>query len=115
LGYGSNICHYINFILFHYTCYKLHFFPFFAIESIPYGFFLVIGLILLAIGIPSLIISAKTIIKGFKEGKLVTQGVYSICRHPLYATFILFIVPVYRYVFKNVAIIHCPGYYVYRI
>lgn len=66
---------------------------YFVIKNMPYSVFIIIGIILLLIGIPLWIVSAKSILTGFKEGRLLIEGVYSIVRHPLYSAFIVFIVP----------------------
>lgn len=71
-----------------------HYFPkLFIISGIPSIAFKIAGAALLAIGIPIWIVSAWTVSKGFKEGQLLTTGVYGWFRHPLYASFILFTVP----------------------
>jgi protein-S-isoprenylcysteine O-methyltransferase Ste14 len=38
-------------------------------------------------------LSAKAVLRAFAAGELVTDGVYGICRHPLYGSWIVFIVP----------------------
>jgi hydroxyacylglutathione hydrolase len=67
--------------------------PLFVIQGIPRVPLIVIGLVLVAIGIPIYIASAKTVRRGFAEDILVTQGVYALCRHPLYGSFIFFTIP----------------------
>ena len=69
------------------------FYPLFVIEIIPYALLVATGIILMSIGIPIWILSAKTIVKGFSQGKLITDGIYAICRHPLYGHGIFFIFP----------------------
>jgi protein-S-isoprenylcysteine O-methyltransferase Ste14 len=63
------------------------------INFIPYDFLFILGIILLMVGIPFLIISMITLNKAYKADSLRTDGVYSICRHPLYSSWIIFIVP----------------------
>lgn len=67
--------------------------PLFVIQGVPHVLFVVIGLILMAIGIPIYVASARKIDRGFEEGILLTQGVYALCRHPLYGSFIFFTIP----------------------
>ncbi len=65
----------------------------FFIEIIPSIILNIAGIIFLLIGIPFQIISAKTISKVYAEGGLYTKGVYSVCRNPLYAGYIFFLIP----------------------
>lgn len=51
------------------------------------------GWILLTAGLIFYLLSAYTFLKYFKDGKLITRGPYSLCRNPIYATFIVFILP----------------------
>lgn len=53
----------------------------------------VLGYVLIVLGIPLWILSGVTVIKGFKAAKFCTTGVYEICRHPLYASWTILIVP----------------------
>jgi len=68
------------------------FFPALTIP-IPRILALVLGLILIIIGVPIFLIPGSTIHKYFNEGKLATKGVYAYFRHPIYGSWIVFIVP----------------------
>ncbi len=59
----------------------------FKINFMPDKFLIILGTILIIVGIPFLIISIITINKAYKAGSLRIDGVYSICRHPLYSSF----------------------------
>lgn len=37
--------------------------------------------------------SVKLLLKGLKEGKLVTRGTFSLCQNPLYVSFVLMLIP----------------------
>jgi protein-S-isoprenylcysteine O-methyltransferase Ste14 len=54
---------------------------------------LIVGAVLIAIGFTIYLLSALTIDRYFKQEKLCTKGTYSLMRHPLYGSLILFIVP----------------------
>lgn len=53
----------------------------------------IIGIVLILIGFIIFLIPAFTIDKYFYAGKLCTKGVYAYLRHPIYASWISFIVP----------------------
>lgn len=52
-----------------------------------------LGIFLLLIGIPFWFVSARTVGREFKKGRLCTTGVFRLCRNPIYAAWILFLVP----------------------
>lgn len=60
---------------------------------IPRVFTLIFGIILLIIGVPIYLISGLSIHKYFNEGKLATKGIYAYFRHPIYGSWIVFIIP----------------------
>jgi protein-S-isoprenylcysteine O-methyltransferase Ste14 len=78
------------------------------IKHIPNYIFYVIGGLLLIIGIPFFIISVKTLLKGFPQSTLMTNGVYGISRNPLYSSFICFIVPGIVILTKSVLMMTIP-------
>jgi protein-S-isoprenylcysteine O-methyltransferase Ste14 len=76
-------------------------YPFFYIKFLPYWAFLIPGISLIVVGISLYIGSAFSVRKAYEEDILRTKGVYSICRHPLYSSFIFFIVPGICFLFKS--------------
>ena len=54
---------------------------------------IILGILLIVIGLIIFLIPAFTIDKYFFEGKLCKKGVYAYLRHPIYASWISFIVP----------------------
>ena len=54
---------------------------------------LIIGVVLVIIGIPIFLVPGLTIDRYFEQGKLATRGVYSYIRHPIYGSWIVFIIP----------------------
>ena len=69
------------------------FYPFFCIKFIPYLITLTTGIILLASGIPFSIIATIDLIKAYNSDKLITTGLFSISRNPMYGSFMIFIIP----------------------
>ena len=53
----------------------------------------IFGILLLILGIPIYLISGLTIHRYFNDGKLATKGIYAYFRHPIYGSWIVFIVP----------------------
>jgi protein-S-isoprenylcysteine O-methyltransferase Ste14 len=54
---------------------------------------LILGIVLVIIGIPVFLVPGLTIGRSFKQGELATKGVYSYIRHPIYGSWIVFIIP----------------------
>jgi protein-S-isoprenylcysteine O-methyltransferase Ste14 len=70
-----------------------HFHPAFQIPFVPYWLLWILGTALILIGVPFFIISVKTVMKAYNADALVTQGIFRCCRHPLYSSWVVFIVP----------------------
>lgn len=66
---------------------------FFRPRLLPYGIHIWIGWILLVFGLIFYVITARTLISGLKQNKLITTRTYRLCQNPLYAALILFIIP----------------------
>jgi len=82
IGYGL-----ITFLI---SCY---YYPFFQIDCIPNELMRLVGIILIFIGVPFFITSVVTVMRAYNSDKLVTSGIFQCCRHPLYASWVVFIVP----------------------
>ena len=65
----------------------------FAINRVPLGVLRIAGCLLLAIGVPFFASAVVALDRSFSRGKLFTRGVYGFCRHPIYASWIVFFVP----------------------
>jgi protein-S-isoprenylcysteine O-methyltransferase Ste14 len=63
------------------------------IYAIPYWILATVGVALTAIGLIFLVAARKKIKRAFDTGTLCTIGVYSMCRHPVYASWVILIVP----------------------
>jgi protein-S-isoprenylcysteine O-methyltransferase Ste14 len=65
----------------------------FQMSFLPHTVRVTLGVLLVVVGLVWYVLSAKTILKGFPAGKLCTTGVYALCRHPLYASWGVSIIP----------------------
>jgi protein-S-isoprenylcysteine O-methyltransferase Ste14 len=63
------------------------------LHSASYAVFLIAGAFLLPLGIATLVLAAFSVERTYSRGQLVTSGVFALCRHPLYAAWIVLIVP----------------------
>ena len=70
-----------------------YFHPAFQIPFVPYWLLCILGIVLILIDVPFFIISVKTVMKAYNSDKLVTDGIYGCCRHPLYSAWVVLIVP----------------------
>ncbi len=70
-----------------------YFHPVFQIDFLPHWFLTILGISLMVIGIPFFIVSVKTVMRAYSADEIVTDGIYRCCRHPLYASWVVFIVP----------------------
>jgi protein-S-isoprenylcysteine O-methyltransferase Ste14 len=62
--------------------------------SLEYSHLLhIAGMLLLVIGLTFYILTARMLLKGLKETRLMTTGTYGLCQNPLYASLILMIIP----------------------
>jgi protein-S-isoprenylcysteine O-methyltransferase Ste14 len=68
-----------------------NYFPSLILSYNPYMFWF--GVALLLIGIAIFVMATIQVHRGFNRGRLITNGVYAYIRHPVYAVWILFIVP----------------------
>lgn len=65
----------------------------FEIRFINSRILILLGSILLIAGILFLIFTLNTFYSKYKEGVLITVGTFSLCRNPIYSSFIVFIIP----------------------
>ena len=70
-----------------------YFHPFFRIRSVSYVFLAALGIGLIGIGLLTFIVSVVTVTRAYNAGTLAVNGVYRCCRHPLYASWVVCIVP----------------------
>ena len=89
----------------------------FTIHFISPEFLSIVGTILIMVGVPFLIVSIRAVNKAYKAGSLKTGGVYSVCRHPLYSAWIIFIIPGFLLFFHSWILLTIPiiMYVLFRI
>jgi hydroxyacylglutathione hydrolase len=90
-------------LVVHYAWY-----PLFVIQGIPYVILVVIGLILISIGVPMWITASKEVDRAFEAGELATQGVYALCRHPIYGSATFFVIPGILLFFRSWVLLTVP-------
>jgi protein-S-isoprenylcysteine O-methyltransferase Ste14 len=82
VGYGA-VCLLVSFL-----------FPdVFLIDFVPAWVLVLLGALLVAVGVPFFFVSAAAVHRAYHAGRLLTGGIYALCRHPLYASWILLLVP----------------------
>jgi len=72
---------------------SIRYYSFFSYGEGSSRILLYTGIIFLSLGLTLYFSTVPLLLKGLKETKLVTKGAYSLCRNPLYAAIILFIIP----------------------
>lgn len=65
----------------------------FTLPGIPYWIWATAATVLLVAGILACIHSVRVFNAGYRKGQLVTGGPYAVVRHPIYAAWILLILP----------------------
>ena len=65
----------------------------FLIRAVPYVFFLIPGVVLLAIGLPMLVVAVISVKGAYKKDELATTGIFGVVRNPIYAAWIVFNIP----------------------
>jgi len=104
----------LKFIAFSVLCFVLAlaihcvWYPFFAIQGVPYVVLGVIGLVLIAIGVPIWVAASKEVDRAFGADELATQGVYALCRHPIYGSATFFVIPGILLFFRSWVLLALP-------
>ena len=76
-----------------------------------------LGILLVAIGLPIFILPGMKIDRYFNQGKLATEGVYAFFRHPIYGSWIVFILPGVAFIIDSLLALTIPlfVYGVFRV
>jgi protein-S-isoprenylcysteine O-methyltransferase Ste14 len=64
-----------------------------SVTAVPRLVFLVAGLVLLLVGIPMLVVAARAATIAYNSDNLATIGIFGLTRNPIYAAWIVFIIP----------------------
>lgn len=67
--------------------------PLFIITEMHYESLIILGILLIIIGILMVISCGRKLLKSFNKGLLMTDGLYRVFRNPMYAAYLLFIIP----------------------
>ncbi len=89
----------------------------FAICAGDHGIMVIIGAVLVLTGLLLYFSTLPLLLKGINEMKLITTGAYSLCKNPLYAAFILFLLPGIALLLNSwlILIISILGYALFKI
>ena len=63
------------------------------IRAVPHRVFQVVGVLLLAIGVPLLVLSLIALNRKYNRDQLATGGIYGIVRNPIYGAWVVFLIP----------------------
>jgi len=67
--------------------------PLFIITEMHYDSLIILGISLIVIGTLMVISCGRKLLKSFNKGLLMTDGLYKIFRNPMYAAYMLFVIP----------------------
>jgi len=74
---------------------------FLKLNFIDYKWINIVGFAWIFIGLLFYIATIFTFLRGFKKGELITNGTFALCRNPIYASFIVFVLPGLVLIFKS--------------
>lgn len=82
--------------------------PIFRIGFIPYKALIIIAILLLIAGIPLYIKTIMALKAAHKKQELITNGIFSICRNPLFAVVIFLLLPGILLLFNSWLLLTIP-------
>ena len=75
--------------------------PLFKITEENYSTFIIVGIILIVIGIIAVASVAKKLRMSFNSGILMTDGLFTIFRNPMYVSYLILIIPGICFLFNS--------------
>jgi hydroxyacylglutathione hydrolase len=84
-------------------------YPLFVMRGIPHALLIVVGVVLIAIGVPIWVTASKEVDRAYEGGYLATQGVYALCRHPIYGNAIFLTIPGVLLFFRSWLLLTVPA------
>ena len=96
------------------SCVKKKLFVFTSAEN---NLILIAGIVLMLFGLIFYFSTVRLLLKGLKETRLMTEGPYSLCQNPLYASIMLFIIPALSLILNSWLVLTSSfvGYILFRI
>ena len=76
-------------------------YPMFKINLDYSSVLLIIGVVLIIMGVMVVVNVARKLKKAFASGSLMTDGLYAYFRNPMYAAYLLFIIPGIAFLFNS--------------
>jgi hydroxyacylglutathione hydrolase len=83
-------------------------YPLSVIQGMPPVVLIAVGLILISIGVPIWGAASREVDRAFEAGELATQGVYALCRHPIYGSATFFVIPGILLLFRSWVLLAVP-------
>ena len=74
----------------------------------PPSVFVTVGILLLVIGVPMWLIAVRAVMRAYNSDRLVTSGVFSLVRHPVYSAWIVFNIPAIALLFRSWPLLLAP-------
>jgi hydroxyacylglutathione hydrolase len=84
-------------------------YPRWIIQGPPFAVFAVPGAALIALGVPIWVWASRSVDTAYAEDALATQGVYALCRHPIYGSAVCFVLPGVLLFFRSGLLLTIPA------
>ena len=83
----------------------------------PPAVFVTVGILLLMIGVPMWLIAMRAVMRAYNSDRLVTSGVFSLVRHPVYSAWIVFNIPAIALLCRSWPLLLAPlvAYVVFKL
>ncbi len=91
--------------------------PMFALNFIARRVLIAVAILLLCLGIPMYFITLRILIMAYRRQELITNGIFSICRNPLFAVVIFLLLPGILLLFNSwlLLTIPCFAYIMFKL